>query len=547
MADYSLMPPAAFSQGLLNSLPGLKLPQIIQIYQAAKDAGGDQMDPTQLAAIGGEIAKKMADQSSQSIPTTDLGTVTVTGKREVSPSDGTLLAQLGLAPVPTGVAAADPYVGSSQEAANPSNPQAVAQSQFDPAQLQAAQAKQSQYYQDTLPYRQAANTIAGMGAAYSGNNNGAQAIADLWKNRDTQAQQETLGLQKALQEQATQGTANATAQQGIAKGVQGVAQEAQKTAAGALGLQLEQQRNTPGSNVSLLAAQALADQYKMAGQNLPKNLDISTLTARQAEGYMIPAVLDAYKKKIDAVVQQATGGKIGAETQGLQLGNRILNTATEGGTKVPQGMNLSVNVGGASLSPNSQVTTQQTGAGVNAVQTENQIKNWNTLVQPTVDTTMKKISNTYTGKGAQAWSAWIPGDNAQTEMAQRFAQINQIYPEALPPEVAANIKAQQSKPGFNGSIQLPLSPQQALTGLSQAKANVARIEADRAARLDWQKNGGDPIEYSQSNQAQKIAKSRVAINPNTFQTTLIDPNNPQDLAKMKSQGLVDADNFRVGQ
>ena len=69
--------------------------------------------------------------------------------------------------------------------------------------------------------------------------------------------------------------------------------------------------------------------------------------------------MDADTARISAV---ANAGLTHAQTAQTQLGTKVLNTATNGGTTVPAGSNIGINVGGASITPSPATTGAQTGA-----------------------------------------------------------------------------------------------------------------------------------------------------------------------------------------
>lgn len=541
MADYTQpvtnSPPNIFIKTMQMGLPGIQLPQIFGIYKSAAQKDPEYVAKTDPADLADEaIAAAKAAQKAAPAPSTatttpgsgaNLGTIDVTAQRLQADRLNTDLVS--------------PYRGTTQELANPENPAASGQSQFDPAAMQSAQQKYADYVNNSQLARGAGQFFAAMGGA-----NAAQAQGP-WDAQDKLQHAITIGAQKAMQEQATAGTENATKLQTMAKekGVyQGTQQEQQqKLDLGTINVQMAQQANKPGTPQTLMAKMMLAQQFKDAGMTVPpevtKILQDPNTTGTQLAAFMSPNVLEAYKSKIGTQ-------NVASETAQRNLGTKIMDTATEGGTKVPQGMNLSLNIGGANIAPNQQVTTEQAAVGARAGQTENQISNFKTLVEPSIDTTMKNLQNTYTGKGASAYARFAPGDNNQVAIAQQFARINQVYPEALPPEVAASIKSQSSQPGWNGQLKIELSPAQAFQALASAKANVARIEADRQARLQFQNSGKNPIEYSASPEAQAASSKKAVINPKTFKVTLIDPNNPEDLKTVQEQGLESADNFKLG-
>jgi hypothetical protein len=531
-------------QGLMEKFPGAPKQLFLQLKENLDRAGSDQnaissaVDRFALA-VQPEAMPQQAAAGTVEDPAT-LAPVPVVGKREPPPPVDYSKYALG-APLNTDLAS--PYTGTTQEAANPANPGASGMSQFDPVQLKAAQAAQAQKYQDTMANKAITGGIAGAAAGFTDGRSVDQNAAR-WKIQDEQNMLETLGAQKALQEQATAGTENATKMQTMAKTAgeyQGTQQaKQQELVKGELGKDAQLRLNQAGTPESLLAVMMLTNQMKSAGLGgLPKGLDPKTLTAQQVMGFMDPKVLEAYKTKIGIQATQA-------ETAQKQLGTKIASNITKDGTVIPAGNNMSFTGGGITFSPNQQVTTEQAAVGTRSAQTENQISNFDTLVEPVIKTTMKNLQNTYTGKGASSYAKFMPGDNNQVAVAQQFARINQYYPEALPPEIAASIRSQSSQPGWNGELKIELDPSQAFQALASSMANVARIKADRKARVDFQKGGGNPIEYSVSDVAKSNANKLAVINPKTFKVTLVDRDNPNDMKMVQEQGLEPADSFKIG-
>lgn len=472
--------------------------------------------------------------------------------------------------IPTTV---NPYAGTTQETANPDTPNASAISQFDPAALKAAQAQYDKERAAGAGFRAGADVLSGFGLGSSGGAT-TKYNQELQQKYKDQLFERTIGAQEALQKQATAGQAALTSAQnreesaGKFTGTQREMQ--QKLDIGQLNVETQKRLNDPNSKETALAKKLYVDQLR-AGGRVPTKEDMALLanaTAQNLLPALEPKILDAFKaaaglQKSAAETAQAYGqaaqatglgkqavasaGKIGEETRTAKTAADVFDVATAGGTKIPQGMNTTLGPSGVQMSPNQQVLREQEGVGAGNVKTEEQIKVMKTLVEPVIDTTMADLQKTYTGKGAAAAAAWKPGDNNQVKVAQQFARINQLYPEALPAEVAASIKAQSSKPGWNGELSLSLSPTQAMTALSQAKANMARIDLDRQSRLDFQRSGGNPVEYSNSEQAQKAARMRAAIDPKTMKIVMVDPENPADVKLIQSKGLRNADNFKIGQ
>lgn len=193
--------------------------------------------------------------------------------------------------------------------------------QFNPAQLRAAQAAQADAYQRMQPWRAAGSAfVANTGNEGLMNSNRAD-----WANTDKQVELQTLGAQKALQGQATEGLAAGTVAQNQnktageytlsqGKGAQELAQAAQKTSGGALTLKNQQDLNNPNSPQTMLAKQILMNQLK-SDPSLANNPELKSLltrgdiTAQQLMAFMKPEVLDAYKTKVGITQTQAETGK----------------------------------------------------------------------------------------------------------------------------------------------------------------------------------------------------------------------------------------------
>lgn len=473
-----------------------------------------------------------------------------------------------------------PYEGTSQEAANPDNPAASAISQFDPRALQAAQAAYKQQYDDTKINRGLSGFLAGMGAGSAGvNQNNAN-----WENIDKQRYLQTIGAQEALQKQSTEGLNAATTLQNMSKqageyeGTQkakdlDLAAKRMSNEGAGLDLQARKDLADPNSPQTMLAKQLLIDQLKTAGNISPELMKMlqGPVSAQQLMAFMDPQVLKAFQTKVGIQSTQAQTEKTNIENKfgKAAAGSYIVPpeqqaasdrerlrivkeeydkekdpatkaalfreiTSIEASLKNPQSTlksgpsgttQVGISAGPVSIQPSPGAQVESTAAGQDRAKSQEQFKNYQAIIKPDIDATIDKIKKTYTGKGAAAMAAWIPGDNGQAEVASRLAALNQMYPDALPPEVGNALKAQAGRPGFNGTFQLALSPEQSIKLLEEAKARVERLQKYRTDQNKYEEKGGRPSEFSQTPQAQGVSKSPQMVTMRKGTRTIQVPEN----------------------
>jgi hypothetical protein len=479
----------------------------------------------------------------------------------------------------------NPYAGTAQEARNPDNPNAAAISQFDPEALKAAQEAYNRMFKEQSLGRGITQAIAGFGAGSAGT------AADRlgWEARNKELYDQSVGAQKRLQEQATAGEAaltSAQAREEAAGKFMGTQREMQnKLDMQKFDVKTREAMNDPSSPQTLMAAMMLADQARAAGTPLPADLQKmiadKKVTAEQLIGFMDPKVLEAYKTKvgINKVAQEAEKiaienkfGRAGvgkyvvpkeeqaaADRESLRIIKSEYDKETdpeakaalfremirlEQSIKVPTdtlrtgagGTQSTFQAGPVSVSPSQGAQAESTAAAADRTRSAEQFKTYNAVVKPDIDATLSLLNKTYTGKGAAALAAWVPGDNAQAEVASRLAALNQTYPDALPPEVSANLKAQASKPGFNGTFQLSMSPGQSIKLLQEAKARVERLESYRTQQSKFEDRGGRPSDFYKTEGAKKATSAPETVTLRKGNRTITIPKAQEEEAR--------ADGFR---
>ena len=527
---------STFFGAFKSAIPGISDEDLASLY---KEISSNKDNPEKIGAAIAAVKEKY---------TKPVDKVNVTGQR-----------------MPLNYNLKSPYEGTSQEKENPDNPAASAISQFDPRALQAAQAAYKQQYDDTKLNRGLSGVLAGFGAGSAGvNQNNAN-----WENIDKQRYLQTVGAQEALQKQSTEGLNAATTLQNMSKqageyeGTQkakdlDLAAKRMSNEGAGLDLQARKDLADPGSPQTMLAKQLLIDQLKTAGNISPELMKMlqGPVSAQQLLSFMDPQVLKAFQTKVGIQSTQATTQKTNIENKfgNAAAGTYIVPpeqqaasdrealrlvkaeydkeqnpsdkaalfremTRLEAKIKNPQsalkaGPNgttqVGISAGPVSIQPSPGAQVESTAAGTDRAKSAEQFKNYKTIVEPAINDTIAKLEKSYSGKGAQLYSAIVPG-NEQQMIANALMQIYQSYPEAISSEIGANIKRQQGQQGWTGVPTLALSAGQAIEELKKARANVERQMDYRTKQNKYEESGGRPSEFYKTPAAGSVSNSSKTV------------------------------------
>ena len=299
-------------------------------------------DPLHLVSLVPPQTVAAAQSAQDAAPTASLPAVTVTGQKlpGVNPADANTNVP-NLTPLQAQLPSS--YAGTTQEAANPQNPQASGLSQFDPAALKAAQdaynARQAQNQQN----RGIAMTLGSLASGWD-QGNGMNQQRQNYDQMDKEALQQTIKAQQDLQGQATAGQAAATSQQNqnIAAGNYIATQNKnaldQNSAmmnniTQAFGAQTVQRMNDPNSPETAILKQVItanAASLPPAGQKALKDILASNPNATAVNllpvvAQYAPAIQDAYMKALKGNQTQAETSNLNAQTPGLRADSSIKN------------------------------------------------------------------------------------------------------------------------------------------------------------------------------------------------------------------------------
>ncbi len=505
MADYTQpltnSPPNIFIQTLKDGIPGIQLGQIFNIYKSAvqKDPGyvaktdpADLADEAVAAAKAAQAAANGPDTTAAApaapavtttgsaptsmAPAANLAQVTVTGSRQ-PPQAARLNTEL-----------ASPYRGTTQELANPENPTASGQSQFDPAAMQAAQQKYADYVNNSQLARGAGQFFAALGGA-----NSAQAQAP-WEAQDKLQEAITIGAQKAMQEQATAGTTNATALQNMAQTAgkyQGTQQEQQqKLDTSMIALKQNQMLNTPGTRQAKVA-ELMAQKYAtQTGNALPKDFvgkysvaDMATLGLLPKD--VIANYIDLAKGRTEnagADIAQGVAGAVTTKPQPVALSGAGTERLKYSALPIP---------GGGALAPVPADIVRSTGSGEAANAAESQARAYNTTMAPAIQRLRESFTKNGSGKGTLMISQWMPGNDTQ-ELANLMQSVNNAYPSILPAAVGMETAKSLASGGFTGAAVAGMTSDQVKRFLDSIEATAGAGKAYQLKKDTAEAGGAAP-------------------------------------------------------
>lgn len=222
---------------------------------------------------------------------------------------------------------------------------------------------------------------------------------------------------------------------------------------------------------------------------------------------IISSELDKARAQYEAIPD-----KNSPQAQRLNQDILSLNSEVLALTKKNPGMSMPVGTSyhgkTVSVAPTPGAVAENTAASTQRIQSQEQFKNYQTIIQPKIDDTISLLNKTYAGKGAAAMASILPG-NDQAVVASALNQLNQLYPSALPADISASLKSQAIRPGFNGTFQLSLTPAQSIKMLNDAKATVARMQQYGTAQDAAAQAGVAPADFYKTPTAKNTATGGV--------------------------------------
>ena len=304
-----------------------------------------QADPQHLASLAPPqaIAQAQANQDAANTPPApdqSLQTVTITGKKLPGTDPQNVNTNVpNLTPLQMQLPSS--YAGTTQEAANPQNPQAAGMSQFDPAALQAAQAAYNARQAQNQNQRGIAMTLGSLASGWDqGRGMDQQRLNS--DQQDLEAYKQTIGQQIQLQNQATAGQQAATSQQnqnqtaGNYIATQNTNALNQQTglmnAIGqSFGAQTVQRMNDPASPETQILKQVItanAASLPPAGKQalakiLSDNPDATAVNLLPVVAQYAPAIQNLYLNALKGNQTQAETANLQAQTPGLQAKSAI--------------------------------------------------------------------------------------------------------------------------------------------------------------------------------------------------------------------------------
>jgi hypothetical protein len=470
---------------LKNADPGKTDQELIETYNEVKRLAPniESMSPI-------DIAKTIMSRKPQQ--------VTVTGENPRNP----LNAKPTVAAMPeVSTQLASPYAGTAMAQRRPETPGAAFINQFDPEQMRAAYEDYARRYAATAGQRQ-----LGQGLAAAAGPEALRASQESWKNLDEQNQLMSLGQQKALQEQATQGLAAATTAQNISKtageyelgklkGIQELEKGRNTSIQSGIDVLQRQKVAKPGTTAAKMAYLQLQEQARRTGTPLPPDVSSDTMSVEDMMPYMEPKLMKAWQDLLSGRKTAAETGLTGAQTGLTREQTRttagqaditgataktIVNPVT-GQLTTPAGAVPSISAGGVNLSfPTQQVEAQ--AEGERRVDLARRADAWKNVGQPGVER-VKSILNkgAYTGKGTAALASILGADD-QVTLLTELARLNAIYPDMFPADLSASLKRAQSEGGYSGRLLGSMSQPVLMNFLKKYEEDMARQFSSGQAR-----------------------------------------------------------------
>jgi hypothetical protein len=482
---------------------------------------------------------------------------------------------------------ADPYAGAGHTAAD-------SMRQFSPEQLKAAYAQQQAAYQQNQPSRAIGGILAGgSGSADVMNKNKADWDAidkqNMLQSIDQQValqDQATKGLAGAKSVQDMAQTA------GKYSGTQ--LEQQQKIQGTQFTLDQQKRMNDPNSNETALAKSLILSQVgsmdNVSKAQMQKIVSQPGVTAQQllpAMAQWAPAAQKAFMEKVnagktvaDTAKAYADASKTGAEIPGVvaegRIGTATANTiapsvqqerdreslailkseydklpdghpdkasvfreitrlvdSSKGTLQIPQGMNMSVSGGKASLTPSPLVTGAQTagatedatGRNQSAVSTKYGLEGLTgSLAKQSADA-VKAGKASATGSIANWVANLTPGESERVR-----TDINKLVDAKIAYGTAAGSNPIKDRDAEVARI-MKLSPSAFQNEVLNSNQEVARNEARQKAYTDYIQKNGSPTGFDDS----KIKGATYMYNPSTGANALV---NPAKVDQYRKQGFV---------
>jgi len=426
---------------------------------------------------------------------------------------------------------ADPYAGSGYTSAD-------SMKQFNPQQMRAALAQQQAAYQRSQPSRAIGNIMAGSSGseAVMNKNKADWEGIDAQNMLQSLGAQEKLQGQATAGINAAKGVQDMAEKAGKYSGTQ--IEQQQKLQGAQLTLEQQKRLNLASSPETMFAKKLMASQLQsnpaLANDpDLKKALQDPNVTAQVLMGFMDKNVLDAYKKQVGIVSDetkargdQAVSSSLTGGTQPvIGSGAPLPSTTTSSGpaptfnfkpgtnmrevravmaksapehlaafdaqfpdaANAPTGptapvlsadakerMKFSpITAAGQTLVPHPVDVAKGAGAGKEAADFNERVRTYKNYVEPQIDTALTKLESTSSGKGTEMVARLLPA-NEQQELVNMLAQVNNMYPGAVPASISGNIAAAQKAGGFTGSPLASLTTAQLKSALKMIKANTQR-------------------------------------------------------------------------
>lgn len=450
------------------------------------------------------------------------------------------------------------YAGTTQEKANPLNPGASAMSQFDPQQMNNVYEAQRQAYAASMPSRSTGNLLA----ASTGNTGVMTANQDQWKNIDAQNMLQTLGKQKALQEQATAGITNAgeVQKQNIAAGKYTTDQAAAAIKQASdrvdlitkqLPLAAQQDLNNPTSAASMAGRVNAKKTLKEAGysdaeiaQAVPNEMtayqaanivaigadqlkqmkaaaDIGHVKGQTAQAY---GAANASNAQAGASSAQAAQTRQQTNIQGQIMFGAGAKPGTTNGIVNPAAASQ-YNASGFNYTPGAAAA--QEGTVANQLATEKGLQQYDSGGQTALKGVMTDLKNgVYSGAGAGAWAQNIPASK-QADLQQKLYILNQQMPGLFPTDA-------------NGKVVIQMDGRSIANTIAQRMAAM-EITRQRQSAIN-QKYQGNASAFSSSPDAAKIGQMVPMINKQ-MQTILVPPKGTAGYNAAVKDGYTEASNY----
>lgn len=550
MADNSITPQAAMniwnqlsSKVDMSQLPADKVVQIAnQLVQKSKiqNAGGPNPQQLQsLASVGNKPVQGYADggevtDPNQSTDYTDTN-VLPNGPLTVPPVN---IPQTYL--TPDQLAAQNTILNQNQQnlIANPAQDPRVA----------AALAQQYSDQLNQLPVKNfAANAFAGMANAFGNNAPAAQNKA-IQENQINAIKGTTTDLLKTWGDQYKAGIdANKTLQDNLKQNAQfqidansSKLDQVKKAAELVPIIQNANARiewSDPNSTTSQSAQDIAAGTLNKLGYSMDEiNHMISGKSAVYINNLLtgiIPNSTAVIQGRANVAKTAAEAGLTGAQTAQTQLGTNLVSNATQGGTTVPAGMNLSISAGGANMAPSPYVTGTQTAAASAQSNDQNQATvAANTGMDQLSSGLLAKSYNQLKAAGpsatgvSQNWLAdFTPGEAEKVKsQLHQLVSAEQQYQNAAGVNTIKDVDAEVSR-------LMKLSAPAFQSEMARLNEQITRQAGMVNARNTYQQQNGSIAGFNPANETNKVYMVNPATGKAVYQQLT-----PQQIQTLRAKG-----------